>query len=164
MITFYDDRICVTDQWFINGHRRYPINHLRNPRTTYKSPGLPVRRFLIFTVPPLLVPAAIGPGLPTAVTVAISVAIILVTLATGMAVHRRSRMHILLADFQGSTVRLYQTSDKTEFGKLVRAFARANSYHRYSRRESFTNSRNDSCGGLASPQCSGVKHLAAQDG
>ena len=90
MIIFYDDDpICVTGQWFINGHRRYPINQLRNPRTTYKSPGLPVRRFLIFTVPPLLVPAAMGPALPTAVTVAISVAIILVTLVTGMVRHRR---------------------------------------------------------------------------
>jgi hypothetical protein len=148
MITFYDDGpICVTDRWFINGPRRYPINHLRNPRTTYKSRGLSVRRFVISAVSPLLVPAAMGPALPTAITVAISVAIILITLVTGMVRHRRSRVHILLADFRGTTVRLYQTSDKTEFGKLVRALARAYTYHRYSRRTLFANSRNDSCGG-----------------
>jgi hypothetical protein len=26
MITFYDDdTVCVTDQWFINGHRQYQL-------------------------------------------------------------------------------------------------------------------------------------------
>ena len=165
MIRFYDDDpVCVTDQWFINGHRRYPINQLRNPRTTYESPGLSVRRFVIFTLPPLLIPAATGPALPTTVTVAMSVAIVLVTLLTGMIVHRQRRVYILLADFQGFTVRLYQTSDKTEFGKLARALTRAYTYRRFSRAALFTDSRNNSWGGSPRPQWSGLKRLAAKDG
>jgi len=135
MITFYDnDPVYVTDQWFINGDRQYPISCLRNPRTTHITPPLSVKRSVILIVLPLLIPAAIGAFLPTAITVAISVAIIPVTLTAGVVLHRRGRVHVLLADFGGSTVRLYQTSDPTEFGKLVRALARTYTYHRHSRR------------------------------
>jgi hypothetical protein len=57
MITFYDDDpVYVTDQWFINGHRQYPIRCLRNLRTTYISPPLAAKRFVILTVPPTVHP------------------------------------------------------------------------------------------------------------
>jgi hypothetical protein len=126
MITFYDDDpVYVTDQWFINGHRQYPISCLRNLRRPHITPPLAVTRSVILTVLPLLIPAAFGAALPAAITVAMSVAIIPVTLAAGMVLHRRGRVHILLADFGGSTVRLYQTSNTTEFGKLIRALTRA---------------------------------------
>jgi hypothetical protein len=118
---------------------------------------------VIITVSPLLIPAAIGPGLPRAITVAISVAIILVTLLTGIVIHRRGRVYILLADFQGSPVRLYQTSDKTEFGKLTRALTRAYTYHRYPRRKSLINSENDSRGETPGAALLRLEHLATRD-
>jgi Family of unknown function (DUF6232) len=140
IILYDDDGVCVTDEWFINGHGQYPINRLRHPRKTYVSRRLAARRFVILTVSPLLIPAVIGSALPTAITVAISVAIIVITLVTGIVMHKRRRVYILQADFQGSTVRLYQTSDEIEFGKLTRALTRAYTYHRYSRRRSLINS------------------------
>ena len=142
MITFYDHHgIRITERWLAIGSDGYPIDDLRNLRVARGQSDHTARRAAYTTTLSLLVVATTMPRVPLPVSM---INVVVFVLLPAMVAAVRARLlrpaYLLLADYRGATVQLYETTDETEFGKISRALARASTYdgipgtHRSSRR------------------------------
>ncbi|MEU7901696.1 DUF6232 family protein [Actinoplanes sp. NPDC049118] len=127
MTTFYDhDGIRITERWLSIGGHRCRVGHLRNLRVARGRGDRTARRLACAATVSLLVVAATVRHVPLPVSV-LSTAVLVVLPAVATVVRARlvRPAYLLLADYRGTTVRLYETRDETEFGKVGRALARA---------------------------------------
>jgi hypothetical protein len=132
MTTFYDhDETRVTERWLDTGGHRYAIAELRDLRVA-RGPVDPLvgRTGLIGAL--ALVATVAGGALlpPLATATAAAVTLLAAVVAAALTAWLRSPVYTLLAEFRGSTVELYRTRNRTEFGKVSRSVARAGSYPR----------------------------------
>ncbi|MFI7372293.1 DUF6232 family protein [Actinoplanes sp. NPDC049668] len=127
MTTFYDHGgIRITDRWLSIGGRRCRVGHLRNLRTARGHGDRATRRAAGTAVVSLLVVGAAARHVPAPVSVLGAVVLVVLPALVAAARARLVRpAYLLLADYRGTTVRLYATRDETEFGKFSRALARA---------------------------------------
>lgn len=126
MTTFYDHAgIRITERRLTVGGRDYPVGDLRalrmargpGDRTTRRAAYLATLSLLIATPAGWLTPAPIS----------MIMVVVLVAPPAVVAVVRARLVrpaYLLLADYRGRTVRLHETRDRTEFGKISRALLR----------------------------------------
>jgi hypothetical protein len=125
-LVFYDrDGVRIT-RWFSAGGRRYPIDRLSNLRRARGPADRTARRAARTAAVSLPALLTAGPRLPLPLTLAM--AVILVGWPSAVAAVRtrwRPASFQLWADEDGRAVRLYETRDATEFGRISRALLRA---------------------------------------
>lgn len=127
MTTFYNSQgVRITEGSFSVGRRQYPIDKLNNLRKA-RGPADPIAQRAAATAAlSLLTVIVIGPIVSSS-TIALIAAMFVAAPAAIAAVRVRLRPaeYQLWADFHGHPVRLYQSRDRTEFGKISRALIRA---------------------------------------
>jgi hypothetical protein len=130
MTTFYDNgSIRITERWLHVGDQRYAVEELRNLGVARGAARPRAGPIILTTILASPVVGLLGNTASRSAAVAAeSIVVVLTALATVWA--RRSRAYQLWADYRGSPVRLHETRDRTEFGKISRALVRASSHHR----------------------------------
>jgi len=129
MYIYYDHgRVRITDQSITVDGRRYPLGDLRNLGKSRGRYDKVVVRVAVASLNSTLIGLLIGLVLPGEILAGFGCLGIFLGLVAAALARLRPRPFRFWADVRGTPTMLYATSDEDEFGKVVRAAARAHAF------------------------------------